>query len=146
MIIPDFYELIFPFFISWNMPDWLYNIVLRIFLLAIDFSGLSSLLWLVSYFSTGLYYDRGSSPALGSAYYTFFYFLYSLIPVLLILYFYWWVIVVIFICYILLCGGLFGIAWGLDTLPDNWLINIIAHAIFASVLFVAVCLIKGLCF
>lgn len=145
MIIPDFFELIFPFIISWNMPELAYEIVLRLFLFLIDILGLTHIYYLLSYGSTGLYYERGSAPALGSAFYTFFYFVYSLIPVLLIQFFYWWVILVIFVVYVILCFVLFCISFGSGCGHEKWIVNIIAHGIITFVVFLALLLICIFC-
>lgn len=144
--IPDIYELIFSYVIPWEIPGWLYQILLRIFLLAIDFLGLGAIYYLISFASTGLCYKKKSNPALGSAYYTFYYVVYSIIPILLIRFFYWWVIVIVFLVYVILCFLLYCISDRTNSLPDNFLVNMIAHLIIAVVSFVAVLLINVLCF
>jgi len=142
MIIPDFFELVFPFLVSWNMPDWLYQIVLRIFLFLIDTLGFNNAFFVLSYGTTGLCYKKKSAPALGSAYYTVFYFVYNLIAVLLVLYFRWWVILIIFVVYVILCFFLYGIAHTLQALPETWHATVTAHGIIAFVLFLTLFIIS----
>lgn len=124
---------------------WLYQILLRIFLFFAEFIGITHIYYLFSFGTTGVYYRKSSCPELGSALYTFFYFIYSLIPILLIRFFYWWVIVVIFVVYVVLCFFIFVISYNTKTRPDEWIPKIIAHSIIAFVIFLALLLISIFC-
>lgn len=137
IFVPNFFELVFPFLISWNMPEWLYQITLRIFLLIIDVSGIAIIFHLISFGTVGLLYKKYSDPSWGSILYNIFYTIYTLIATLLICFFYWWVILIIFLCYILICYLLYNISASWDCAPEKLILYMIGHLFLTVTVFVA---------
>ena len=85
IFVPDFFELLFGTLIStFGLPNWLYEIIIRLILAAVDFIGLSQIIYRISFLSVGVSYGRGTNPTWGSICYTVYYCLYSIIAAVLV--------------------------------------------------------------
>lgn len=72
LLIPDIFETIANLFVSQlNLPEWLYEIILRIILFIIDGLTLSRFFYWISYLSVGNSYESYSTPIWGSFYILF---------------------------------------------------------------------------
>lgn len=147
ILIPDVFEVIASIFISQlNFQPWLYEIVIRLILLAVDVLALYNIFYWLSFFSVGNCYESGSSPAWGSFCYTIYYFIYMAIPVIFIQCFSWWIIILTFSLYAVICFILYFVSAKIDTLPELWVFRLILHIICFVVCVVIVCLIKRFVF
>ena len=147
IVIPDVFEVIADIFISQlNFKPWLYEVVIRLIILVVDFLTLSNIFYWLSYISVGNCYEGGSFPAWGSICYSIYYFIYMTIPIVLIQFFSWWVIILTFSLYLVISSILYFISAKIGTLPDVWMVRLILHVIFFTILVVIVCLIKTFTF
>lgn len=147
LLIPDIFETIANLFVSQlNLPEWLYEIILRIILFIIDGLALSRFFYWISYLSVGNSYESYSTPVWGSFLYTVYYTAYMAIPILLINYFQWWVIAVIFATYLGACIVIYGLSALFNTLPDLWILRAIIHFIIFAIIVTVTCLLKAYIF
>lgn len=147
MLLPNAFEPVVNYFlIQCHFPNWLYQIVIRLILLAIDALFLSNLMYAISYITTGNFYESRSRYEVGSAFYMVCYLVYSVILVLLIRFFYWWVILLCMLSYVAVCAGLYVAAYFQKTLPDNWIGRLILHIIAFVVSLVIIILIAVFAF
>lgn len=143
-VMPSIFDVIAEFFIGQlGLPLWAYHVLVRIALLIVDYIGLMTIFYFLSYFSVGNSYDSGAEPVWGSVCYSIYYTVYWVIPIILFNFFEWWVIAVVFSGYLLLSAGIYLMsAFVVDTLPDNWLFRLILHCIVFVIVVVGVCLLK----
>lgn len=132
-LIPDVFEVIANLIVNQlYLPQWFYEISIRLILLAVDALALSRIFYQVSYLSVGNSYERYSEPWWGSLCYTVYYTMYMAIPILIINFFeLWWAIALVFGGYAIISAGIYLLS-GLVfySLPDNWILRLILH-IFA---------------
>lgn len=135
MLIPNVFEVIANLIlIKWSLPQWVYEILIRVILFIVDSLALSRTFYFISFISVGNSYESGSEPWWGSVCYTIYYAVYMAIPILLIRFFLWWVIAIVFSAYLLICIGIYLISLKLDTLPDNWIARAILHSFCFAVI------------
>lgn len=147
IVLPNIFEVVAEFFIlKLHLPQWLYEILIRLAIAIIDHFSLNLIFYYFSYGTVGLYYAPKSQPVWGSFTYTVFYFVYMAIPIILFNWFYWWVIAVTFTAYALLCAGAYVISAMIGALSEGWIGTLILHLFIFVVVVVGVCLIKGLAF
>lgn len=147
IVIPNIFEVVAEFFIlKLHLPQWAYEVLIRLAIAFIDHFSLNLIFYIVTYGTVGLFYEPWSEPVWGSITYTIFYFVYMAIPVIFFNWFYWWVIAVTFTAYALLCAGAYVISAMIGALSEGWIGALILHLFIFVVVVVGVCLIKGLAF
>ncbi len=147
IVLPNIFEVLAELFIlKLNLPQWAYEILIRIAIALIDHFSLNLIFYWVSYFTVGFFYEPCSIPAWGSFTYTIFYIAYMAIPIVLFNWFYWWVIALTFTVYALLCAGAYLISAKIGAMSCSWIPALIIHVVLFVIVVVGVCLIKGLAF
>lgn len=145
ILLPHAFEPIVAFMLlKAHFPKWLYEILIRLILLAIDSLFLSNFMYAISYITVGNFYKSGTVYEYGSACYFICYTVYNVILILLIRYFVWWVILLCMLGYVLICAGFYVAAYFQKTLPDNWFGKLLLHIIGFIVALVVIILIAVL--
>ncbi len=147
LVCPDIFELIFSFlYSSWGLPQWAYEVIIRICLFIIDVLGFNNIFYFLSFLSTGNSYKSGSAPWWGSICYTLYFVAYNVIPIILYLYFQWKIILIVFSAYIAFCAIIYGLSYCFLTLPDIWVIRIVIHSICTAIIFIILITVNLCCF
>lgn len=144
LLLPNVFESIADLMISdWGLPNWAYEVIIRIFLFLIDAIGLSNIFYWSSFASVGNGYVSGTEPAWGSFCYTLYYVAYNSLVIVLIRCFEYWVICVSFLVLTLICAIIYFFSYKLDTFPDGWKVRIGVHGGLIAIAFVIVMVIRG---
>lgn len=147
LMVPNIFDVVAEYFVSQlHLPQWAYEIIIRIILYIFECLGVYHIFYWVSFATVGSSYKRGTIPPWGSLCYTLYYIAYMAVPILIFQFFYWWVICVTFLGYIVLCALIYFLSGLIGTLPESWKITIVIHSVFIAIIFTGVCLIKGLIF
>lgn len=144
LFIPNVFKVIADIMISsWGLPQWTYEILIRVFIAIIDGIGLSNIFYHLSFISTGNSYETCTIPAWGSVCYTLYYVIYNVMAIVILQFFEIWVIAVTFSVYAVLSAGIYLLsAFLFETLPDKWVLRLIFHIFITIVFLVGIILLR----
>ncbi len=152
---PNIFETVADYFIGQlNVPQWAYEILLRLALFIIDSIVLLNIFYFLAYATVGNSYTKTTVYNMhyryaggwwGSLCYTIYYTIYWVAPVLLFNFFEWNTIIYVFTSYAVICIVIYLLSALFKTLPDIWefIFRVsVQFIIFATVL-ILLCLHKA---